>query len=79
MSHYKFKKQLGLNIHLSQAAKVLVRCLGPIAPEHSFYSVDKCCNRICPRCTRLAAYNEQCLPRIAVVHLSNRVSIRNHD
>ncbi len=32
--------------------RVQVRCLGP-GPEHSFWSRDKCDNRICPKCARV--------------------------
>lgn len=73
MSNYKSKKPVGLIP--PPRVRMLVRCLGPILPEHSFYSVDKCCNRICSRCAPLVARDERYMLSMAVVRLSDRVSI----
>lgn len=51
--------------HRRGRKKFWVRCLGPIEPEHKFWSTDKASHRVCDKCReKLEGINQ----RMCMVH-----------
>lgn len=56
----------------TQAPRAYVRCLGPIYPEHSFWSTDRCNHRICAKCAAKIASMQTPTIECSLVLRSNK-------